>query len=148
EGEPLYLEYLHQNVASLPSSLGERITIVPAIVGSERFVGEVLRDGTTAQRSATVPAASPSVPLDALLAIRGVPRDRVSLIKVDTDGFDWDVLLSGEKTLAASRPLLYWENYVAVEHKAELEFFCKTLAAIGYSQLSIFDNFGSLMLAD
>ena len=149
EGDEFYLDYLHRNVTSLPARLKEHITVVPAMIGSGRIAGSLVRDGTTATRSKNAgPALSKSLSLDDLLETRGVPKDSVSLIKVDTDGFDWDVLLSGQKTLHASRPLLYWENQIAPEYAEELKSFYEALGAIGYNHLSIFDNFGNLMLAD
>jgi hypothetical protein len=86
--------------------------------------------------------------LDDFVARNVGKNDAIALIKTDTDGFDADVLLSGTHTLKTRQPMLYWENHVTTPAiLGAYERLFDALAEIGYDELSVFDNFGNLMLA-
>lgn len=74
-----------------------------------------------------------SVPLNGLGRLRRFAIDEMGLpncrfIKVDTDGADRQVLLSGKDTITRCRPVLYVENDV-LENSAEL---IETISELGY----------------
>lgn len=147
EGDPGFFGHLQANIARHPR-LGGRIAAVPAMVGTGALHGVLsrheARDATSARLDQAAAGTPDFVTLDRLL----VNRDDVALIKIDTDGFDWDVVASGPETLARHEPLLFWENYCVAETAGGYARLYDTLAAGGYAHVWIFDNFGNLLLAD
>jgi len=68
-------------------------------------------------------------PIDLLVAERQLPGD-ISLIKIDTDGYDFEVLKGAQKLLRENRPLIYaeldehclsWHGYGIKEVRAYLD---------------------------
>lgn len=75
------------------------------------------------------------------------PRRAVSLIKVDTDGWDYDVLNSGFGTIDEHKPLLFFEADIRSEEilGKYKDTLCR-LDSAGYSHWHIFDNFGDYIM--
>ena len=80
------------------------------------------------RRAGNVPLAEPDSPY---LSRRWTPRDTAidelglrncSLIKIDVDGVEEDVLRSGEKLLRAARPVLYVENDLQAQSPGLLRY--------------------------
>ena len=70
-----------------------------------------------------------------------------NLLKIDTDGHDFEVLGGARQFIADSMPFLYFE-VDAFSNPRFLEDCLDTLEflrAAGYSKLFVYDNFGSLM---
>ena len=88
-----------------------------------------------------------TVSLDKLFESREMRN--VSLLMVDVDGFDFDVIKSAQKIIEQSSPILYFEVMPLNEGTTEkyLELM-ENLELSGYLHWSVFDNFGNLMLND
>ncbi len=71
---------------------------------------------------------------------------RVTLLKVDTDGCDHDVLASGLQGIRTYHPIIYFENTVGVENVIGYEKAYDALETLGYNDIIVFDNLGNLML--
>jgi hypothetical protein len=71
-------------------------------------------------------------------------RNPISLIKIDTDGFDWSIILSAPYTIAGSKPLIFSEFQLA-SHKSVNDYIkaVDLLISSGYSKSWIFDNYGN-----
>jgi len=70
---------------------------------------------------------------------------RCGLIKVDTDGFDWDVLKSGHNLISNDLPFLFFE--AQVDSDAHYQSYLEQihfLFQLGYC-FSIFDNLGNFI---
>ena len=70
-----------------------------------------------------------------------------NFIKIDTDGFDFKVLRGAVATIKAYAPIIYFEwSYTHLLEQAEspLAIF-PLLRELGYRELVIFDNFGTLL---
>jgi hypothetical protein len=71
-------------------------------------------------------------------------REKVNFLKVDTDGFDVEVLAGASALLLAQRPWVLYECDLKLtegglnSHLLCLEFFRRA----GYRRLAMFDNFG------
>jgi hypothetical protein len=70
----------------------------------------------------------------------------VKLLKIDTDGYDWDVLNSSREIILHSHPLIYFEIYtenftVYQNYRISMEF----LLLQGYKDYFAFDNFGGFI---
>jgi FkbM family methyltransferase len=144
EPSEVFSPYLDENVKGLNTKDFSRIKIINKLVGTGKFEGELINlFGATAsininsENNITTP-----VPLDSLIE----DHSNVLLLKVDTEGFDFDVIKSAEKILSASEPILYWENQISEDFQYngfdELYIF---LANYNYKYIYIFDNFGNLV---
>jgi FkbM family methyltransferase len=144
EGSDFFFEYLLSNVALLPDAEKKRIVNYKALAGTGKISGELSHVSSRTAAIVTSNSASPThTPFDELVKNDGA----IALIKSDTDGYDWDVLLSTEKTLAQYKPVLFWENEVRDDTQAAgMVRLYEMLKSKGYAQVCVFDNFGNLML--
>lgn len=88
----------------------------------------------------------PSKSLDELLTEKIIMVEEIDLIKIDTDGYDADCILSGKNVLRNGQALLYWEN--AVFNYEQYEKYQKAydlLEESGYTTFFVFDNCGNYM---
>jgi FkbM family methyltransferase len=151
EGDPLYLPYLRRNAAVM----GLHVFIEECFVDSrEGFVdpAELDRgDGTTSAVRALDRPAKSGVPVRRLeqLVKRHPAFDRADLIKLDTDGRDFEILLSHERYLEERMSVLFFEY--ALEHSptdTERSLQCiDMLFRIGYKRMVVFDNFGNRLFS-
>ena len=65
--------------------------------------------------------------------------ERVDLVKIDTDGHEYQVLLGALQTLAKHRPFVIFEIgiYLMSEHGVTFEQYSQCLTSLGYSLLNI-----------
>lgn len=145
EGSDYFFDYLTKNISMLPKLEQDRITTYKLLVGTGKVAGELSH---SSGRTATVDSSDNSLvntheKLDSVL--KG--SRNIALIKSDTDGFDWDVLLSATETIATHKPLLFWENEVCNDSQAEgYRILYDFLKKQEYSSIYVFDNFGNLIL--
>jgi FkbM family methyltransferase len=149
EGDDDFFRFLEYNVDNLFAKRERAVRCIKAIVGTSRFSGSLKNDGTTAGLAQTQEGGRRAVALDDLLSTGGVPAAAIALLKVDTDGYDGDVILSAPSILTASRPAIFWENYFStIEQMQALEELYKSLFDAGYLYFWVFDNYGNLMLRE
>lgn len=147
EPSDIYFSYLEKNIKRLPKDKRGQITCVKALVGSKELTGGCLvHSGGTAvivENEDTNYVQFKA--LDDLIET----KDNISLIKVDTDGYDFEVLLSANSLISKSKPILFWENQISNELQSlgyeKLYFFLDNL---GYKYIYIFDNFGNVLLEE
>ena len=86
-----------------------------------------------------------SKPLDEIL--KSINCSPVKLLKIDVDGFDYDVIDSAHDLLVLQHPLLFFEcQYEFDYQKAGYEKTITWLRSIDYTDWTIFDNFGEIVL--
>lgn len=148
EGDQMYLKYLSQNSKIIPN-----LTIVDAYVGSEdeTFLGEVTRKDGTAKIIQNKNCSEMKVEvktrsLHAILSNLKIDPDKIQLIKIDTDGYDFKILHSNKELIKQYKPNIYFEydinfNDNDATDALNLVLFLETLGYI----LVIYDNFGNLM---
>ena len=137
-----YAGYLERNIGSLPPEDRQRVRILKNMIGTGGLSGTLAHERGTAFLRADGAANTSIVALDDLLGM----EQPVSLIKVDTDGFDFDVLMSAKKIIESSQPVLFWENQI--DHAFQLEGYRRLyewLAETGYRHICVFDNFGAIL---
>jgi FkbM family methyltransferase len=146
EADPLFSRYLIANLALLQQQCAAaQLHRYQALVGLQ--VQQAALSGGAGTRKA-VPAAVAefsSVALDQLLS--QLPTVAVSLVKIDVDGFDYDVLDSATALIARELPLLFFE-YQCDNSQQQLGYqhSLQRLAQQGYQHWVIFDNFGHILL--
>ena len=69
--------------------------------------------------------------------------DDISLIKVDVDGYDFNVLFSGMKSIIKYKPKLFFE-YMSLNEKGYVSLIEK-LFDIGYKNWTVLDNYGEII---
>jgi FkbM family methyltransferase len=149
EGDDDFFELLQHNIDNLFVKRERAVRCVKAIVGSGRFSGSLKNDGTTAHLAQSQEGSQRATALDELLSDVGAPAAMIALIKVDTDGYDADVILSARNILTASSPVIFWENYFSTtEQMRDLEVLYRSLYDTGYRYFWVFDNYGNLMLRE
>lgn len=145
EASDKYFSYLKENLAQLSEDESQRITTFKQMVGTGNYSGELQHYGGSAKMNPDAQnIKSEVIRLDELL---GKVEKEVALIKTDTDGFDFDVLMSAEKIIKRDLPILFWENQMGNESQMQgYESLYAMLESYGYDQLYFFDNFGNLVL--
>ena len=145
-----FFTYLKKNIELINSnqhSGNNEVVLKKYLVGTNSFSGVLEHKDGTAQLipNSVNQDGDTHTPLDDLVDL----TTGIELVKVDTDGFDFDVLMSSEKILKDSEPILFWENDIrnSEQNQGYMKLY-KFLSEIGYSYLSIFDNFGNLLLED
>ncbi len=145
EPSDLFYSYLVNNLAKIDIADSKRIQMIKKMIGTGNIKGnlEHSKGGTATVLSVNCWDSKTHTPLDSIID----EKNEVVLLKVDTDGFDFDVICSSPKLLANSEPILFWENEISYEFQIkgfnELYFM---LEKIGYKYVYIFDNFGNLLI--
>jgi FkbM family methyltransferase len=139
EGYLPYFETLRRNLTILDPD--GRVTPIHALVGSGGQTGSLTANKGTATLNNSGSGRMRS--LDDILASW---LDQVVMLKVDTDGFDAEVISSGMSMIEASQPILFWEG--GTSDAIAFESIYEKLAAAEYDRFWIFDNFGNLMLSE
>lgn len=143
-----FLPYLAANCDELERSYPSlKVEIVRAFISDDLPIGGL--EGKAGTRRAVVGDPSrqtiQNITLDHL--VEHFTGRAISLVKVDTDGFDWSVLASGRIFFEKERPLLFFETELGLsfEHFDRYVEEILYLARCGY-RFTIFDNFGSPIL--
>jgi FkbM family methyltransferase len=137
-----FFSYLKANIP-IGDITSRRITLVKELVGTGRMTGSLHHSakGTATLQVKDNAKQTTHVPLDSL-----VSHQNVVLLKVDTDGFDFDVILSASTILTESEPVLFWENDISEEFQREgYDSLYEKLEKLGYQYIYIFDNYGNLI---
>lgn len=146
EPSDVFFPYLENNNRYKSRSTSQ-IILVKKLVGTGTISGLLShRKKITASVKIVQGITMPThTPLDDLV----INIRDIALIKVDTDGYDFDVLKSADQILTFSEPVLFWEN--EIEEDFQFEGFCDLysfLESKGYNHVYIFDNFGNLMVEE
>ncbi len=141
--------YLRENIQRNPRLFGS-VRVEQCFIGKPGDALALLEHRGTAQslrvagERAGRAADRPQVlPLSAVVE----PSTRVGLVKIDTDGYDAEVVESDPKFLEQDQPIIWVEvtpvSEADVHRWMELT---RKLAALGYGEAYLFDNFGHFMI--
>jgi FkbM family methyltransferase len=141
EGDPHFYAYLERNAPAIDS-----LTTIQAVVGETTgpIHAKLAHQGGT---SRLVPSdrAVEAWQLQALLMARDIDARLVRLLKVDTDGSDFGILLGAATWIARQKPSLFFEYAPATDADAARAILLTGhLARLGY-HFVVFDNFGHTM---
>lgn len=153
EGDKDFFEYLTSNIEKI-LNISPRVKIISVNTLAGKNINGVILTGANGSKSAALPAAESSnsdilasKTLDDIAVDSGISLDKVSLIKVDTDGYDYDVLASAEQIISRSNPLLFFEcQFLDETQKCEFKSLFQVLDRHGYKSWAVFDNFGALVM--
>jgi len=139
-----YFSFLEKNIGNLPESKRKLVRCLKTFVGNNINPGSLKHHGGTAFFDGN---SNGQVNFQKLDQICKAEEVNISLIKSDTDGFDYDALLSAKEIISKSMPILYWENQIEnLTQKDGFDQLYELLSVNNYTHIYVFDNFGNLML--
>lgn len=151
EADEFFFQYLISNVEVIREALPcAQVKVVNALVGFEVSNVTMMGDRST-KKAVPLQGASgraiKSRTLDDIINNERIQHVGISLLKVDTDGYDYDVINSASLLLRGYLPLLFFEcQYDGAHQKEKYRALIRDLAGKGYVSWSVFDNFGALLL--
>ncbi|MDS1031039.1 FkbM family methyltransferase [Porphyromonadaceae sp. NP-X] len=145
EGEEYFLKYLKLNAKIIPN-----LKIIEAFVSGHDNKSnlKIIRKNGTAQLIEANDTTNKMkfISLNEIFKIINLDNKKINLIKIDTDGFDLDILFENLELIEKYKPSLFFEyniNYYHNGFKYSLEVM-NSLENIGYKFI-VYDNFGNLM---
>lgn len=151
EADDYFYEYLTSNVGEIQKIYSKSIIkTVKSLAGSE--ISNVTMEGTGGTKRAVSSLSSSvatitSKSLDSIIQSQHVEQASISLVKVDTDGYDYDVINSANLLLKKKLPILFFEcQYDDISQMKKYKMLISYLAECGYKNWTVFDNFGALLL--
>jgi FkbM family methyltransferase len=147
EPDDVFFEYLQRNIGIVQgASPHASVRAVKTLVGKTLGSAELQSHNGTAHAVASQGHQAKSARTLDDIAKEAELRN-ISLLKVDVDGFDYDVLDSAEQIIREHEPLLFFECYVSTaEQLGGFKQTMKSLAQSRYDNWLVFDNFGELIL--
>ena len=143
EPSSFYLDYLRKNIEI--NGFEQDAFIVQKVISNTFFSGKLVHEKGTAVLDQY---SGDSQDYDSILFFFFVVGlKNISFVKIDTDGFDYDVIISGIEFFKENSPLLYFENFINNNLEGYLKAY-DLLKMVGYNKLAIFDNKGVLIIKD
>ena len=146
-----FFSYLKMNLKKFEEA-GDRVVFLNYFISSSpNAIDLVIHEGTAFAASTSEKTTynslesidSKIITLDDLLR-RHNYVDNLGLIKIDTDGFDHDVINSGLEVISQKMPLLFFENQLNETNLLLYKNVYEKLQTLGY-KLIVFDNLGSIL---
>ena len=126
----------------------DRVEVLPLLVGRSKGTVRLYNNASSAsvgqERPELKARRKQAVTMTTLDEVYR-QRPRVDFIKVDTDGFDLEVLRGAEETLKRDAPVLYFELFPALVSTSTPEADLEWLQGIGYSRFACFTPPGKLL---
>ncbi len=149
EADNFFFKYLKKNTDEIINNDPEiNISIIKELVGNEISGYFQIRRGTTGSiidKPSQNNQKINSKKLDDIIYENKI--ENVSLIKVDTDGFDVSVLSSGYETIKNYKPFLFFEYMKKDDnHLNEYLKFINHLQKLNYKEFIILDSHGKTIL--
>ena len=131
-----------------PERIGSHISIPDFDVFTEKYTGSVsLNQDVQKIRSTIAGVAEPSTYAKASREVDVVPLDRlagdetVSVIKIDVEGMELDVLRSANSTIATQKPSLLFECWDLPEFKEHKQNILRYVAELGYRTICLGNDY-------
>jgi FkbM family methyltransferase len=156
EPDATFFSFLARNAQRIRAALpGTQIRLLQNLVGTQPAASMLHGDGGTKTARALDDAGGSganknvhhAVRLDEIASAQtDLVLARVRLLKVDVDGYDYDVIASAGTMLDNERLLIFFECYAEndAQRTGYFELF-EQLAARGYHHFTFFDNFGKFL---
>ena len=143
--------FLKTNSELVGKKINKNIFIVNALAGTlthKVIMKEVVPGAKRAVTAGDNEIGIFSKPLDEMIdQYINNQGSKISLIKTDTDGYDYDVINSSHKSIATFKPILFLECFFyCIWQLDEYKKMIEELHGAGYNKFYIFDNFGAYIL--
>jgi FkbM family methyltransferase len=151
EPSSFFFSYLKKNLQRFEAGSNNVVFLNYFISSSTKKVDLVMLEGTAFAASSSQKAACKPlekiddklITLDALLKQNDC-IENLGLIKIDTDGFDYDVINSGLGIISKKKPILFFENQVNEINLLKYKDIYEKLQSLNY-KLIAFDNSGVIL---
>lgn len=147
EPDEVFFSYLNSNIVKIKESIPDaRIYTVKSMVGQN--ISNASLEGKNGSKHAVISENNEGLISKSLdLILSEFDTANICLVKSDVDGFDYDVIDSGRTLFATRHPVLFFEcQYDFDYQKKGFEASINWLKSIGYSDWTMFDNFGAVVL--
>ena len=143
EADNLFFEYLKKNKKSLNINLQNKIILIKTLVG-DQLKGNLSENTTGTKSLIESDSGIKSKKLDDIIMDYKIKN--IKLIKVDVDGFDYNILFSAINELKNNKPDIFFE-YKALDESGKKNYLrlIEKLSEIGYSNWTMLDNYGSVI---
>jgi FkbM family methyltransferase len=152
EADAPFFNLLKTNIANNQDLIEtSNLKISAYLVGTGNFNGALSGRAGTKNLVLSDPQLETStnsfLSLDRIIQDQDIDPARIKILKVDTDGFDFDVITSGKDLLSQQKPLIYFENQFSNDFQRNgYSNMYAMLNRYGYKKFYVFDNFGALMI--
>ena len=146
EPEDEFYSYLLRNVDIIQKKIPNlKIHLLKQFVGNQITNVSLDKKGGTAKANLISGNIKSKTLDDILNDFENIKK--INLLKVDTDGFDYDVLESSLKTIEKHKPILFFECRYELEYqKTNYKSIIKKLQSLGYFHWTLFDNYGEIII--
>lgn len=151
EGNPAFLPYLHTNLKGLPGTN----RVIPKFIRASDEGADDYEIRTSRGTAHLVPKATstpagiePATTTIREIFVNNADLGTVRLIKSDTDGYDFAILLSALDTLSEYLPVLYFEFDPLIGSSSGVAAIkmIEGLRNIGYEMVIVYDNYGNYLV--
>ena len=159
EGNPNFLPYLKKNLAAIPGIF----RIISKFIGPESAsqvcnvitvngTAHVIREERVSDLHSERGQSDDVIPITTYGAVITENSDlpTARLVKIDTDGFDFQIILSSINQIATDLPVIFFEFDPSFSPKNDSHEALKAVEAlisVGYIHFVIYDNFGNFMFS-
>jgi FkbM family methyltransferase len=152
EGDPFYFSWLEGNARRI----GDWVRPVAMFVGKLQQaipVGRIIRQQGTARLAAGNGVARNQLPVHMApinVVLSAYAGHSFKLMKIDTDGHDFEILCSSAGWIAEHRPVVLFECDTSFrpDGMAEAKRTFELLRELGYRRHVFFDNYGNPLVID
>lgn len=140
--EPIqrYYDYLSKNIKLNPQIDEKRISLHKIALSDKKEMISMQVISGTASRIDSGNDKIEAVTLDDMLS-----TSKISIIKIDTDGFDWKVLKGANEIILSQNPILFFEVQIANRTVLDQYFIeIRKMLEAGY-RIFVFDNYGNFI---
>ena len=143
EPDDLFFKYLEKNINQ--NKLSKQIKIYKNFITSKKKIG--LLGGSSGTKK-FIPSKSNKIEnqisLDNFVNVNCIKN--LELIKIDTDGYDYDVLKSGNKIIKKFKPIIFFE--CQIDNKKNIDKYMEEIENLKnfFYNFYFFDNFGNFIV--
>jgi FkbM family methyltransferase len=142
EGDKFFSSYLKKNIEKLDTLKQKKIKIFEEIVG-KNLKGNLVGNGGT-KRYKYNSKGKKSKTLDEIVYQNRIKN--IKLIKIDVDGYDYNIINSGLRIIKKNHPIIFFEMMLV--GKFTIKDYINTinkLDKIGYKFWTLLDNYGNVV---
>ena len=145
EADDFFFKYLEKNLLNLNKTYRSNITLIKELIGSDLSGSLSGSHGTKGLIVGDKESTLKSLELDEIILKYRI--ENISLIKVDVDGYDYNVLSSGLKSIEKFKPLLFFE-YMKLNEETLIKYneIIEKLHKLDYREWTLLDNYGNKII--
>lgn len=144
-----YFAICEKNISRFGKEFSDRIHLVKAYVAEnteDTYVSFQYARGTAVKVKTDGVPDAPTYTIPSLLKELNILPNELALIKVDTDGYDAECVMSLGEILQEISPYLYWENQIDDDDQLKKYLLLiDYLEDKNYTDFFCFDNFGNYL---